>query len=181
MPKHLKKLSEEVLHENPWYTYNHDTYEKPNGEEGHYYYTQTTGVSFIVPVMQDGRILLALQYRYLKEKQSIEFPAGSIGPEDSPLEGAKRELLEETGCTATEWMKIGTFEPANGYAKDTTHAFIAYVDAQGEQVLDDTEEIELLYRRPDEIEDMIRRGDIWDGQTLATWALVRHRFLEKTQ
>jgi ADP-ribose pyrophosphatase len=123
--------------------------------------------------------MLVLQYRYLKEKQSIEFPAGGIGIAESPLDGAKQELLEETGCTADDWYSVGTFEPANGLLRDTTHVFVAHVVGQGDQQLDDTEDIEILYRRPDEIEDMVRRGDIWDGQTLATWAMVRHRFLEK--
>ncbi|KKS52369.1 MAG: hypothetical protein UV82_C0011G0016 [Candidatus Magasanikbacteria bacterium GW2011_GWD2_43_18] len=178
MPKHLKKISEEVIHENPWTQYKHDTYEKPNGEEGNYYYLETRGSSCIVPVMPDGRIVLVLQHRYLSDKQSIELPSGKIQAGSTALESAQRELLEETGWEAEEWVKVGEFNPSNGYLKTTAHVFLAQVTEQKEQQLDDTEEIDVLYRRPDEFEDMIKRGDISDGYTMAAWSLVRHRFFD---
>jgi len=177
MPKHLKKLSEEILHENPWWKYKHDTYEKPNGETGDYYYGETPSVVMIIPVLEEERIVLTLQHRYLVDKQSIEFPAGGIKPDITALDAAKQELLEETGCIAREMVKMGTFEPANGFVKDECHVFLAHVASQGSQHLDDTEEIELLYRRPEEIDEMIRKNEIWDGETMAAWALVHHYFL----
>jgi ADP-ribose pyrophosphatase len=179
MPKRLKKISEEVLHENPWWKYKHDIYELPNGQEGNYYYGETSGVAIIVPVLPDGRIVLTLQHRYLKDKQSIEFPAGGILPGVSALDGAKKELQEETGCIASEFIKIGVFEPSNGFIKDTTHVFLAHIAEQGDQHPDETEEIEVLYRRPDDIEQMIRKNEIWDGQTMATWAMIRHHFIKE--
>jgi len=179
MPKHLKKISEEVIHENPWTMYKHDVYEKPNGEEGNYYYLETpAGSSCIVPVMPDGRIVLVLQHRYLSDKQSIELPSGKIEEGVTALESAQKELREETGWEATDWIKAGEFNPANGYLKTTAHVFIAEVTEQKEQQLDDTEDIDVLYRRPDEFEDMITRGDISDGYTMAAWSLVRHRFFD---
>jgi len=176
MPRHLKKLSEETIHDNPWWSYKHDTYEKPDGTQGDYYYGQTHGVSMVIPVRADGRIVLTLQHRYLVQRQSIELPAGGVEAGTEPIDAARRELREETGWEAGEMMKIGEFEPANGFVKDRVYVFIAAVTEQHEQQTDDTEEIEVLYRRPDEIDDMIIRNDIWDGQTMATWAMVRHMF-----
>jgi ADP-ribose pyrophosphatase len=177
MPKRLKKLSEEVVHENVWWTYKHDTYEKPNGEPGDYYYGDTTGVAMVIPVCEDGKIALALQYRYLAGKQSIEFPAGGIKENQDVLEAAKQELFEETGWVAEDYTKIGVFEPMPGRFRNTTHVYIAHVVEQHDQQLDDTEDIEVLYRRPDEIVDMIRRGDIFDGLTLSAWALAQNYML----
>ncbi len=177
MPKHLKKLSEEILHENPWWKYKHDTYEKPNDEVGDYFYGETPGVVMIIPILEDGRLVLTLQHRYLVDKQSIEFPAGGIKSEMTTEESARQELLEETGCIPKEMIKIGTFEPSNGLIKDMCHVYLAHIATQEEQHLDDTEEIELLYRHPEEIDDMIRKNEIWDGQTMASWALVHHYFL----
>ncbi|MBT4120726.1 MAG: NUDIX hydrolase [Candidatus Magasanikbacteria bacterium] len=179
MPKHLKKISEETIHKNPWWIYKHDKYEKPNGEEGDYYYGETPGNAMVVPVLDDGRIVLVLQQRYLREKQSIEFPCGGIFEGQGVLDAAKRELLEETGYVADEYIKIGEFEGLNGLVKDMCHVFLAYVTEQEAQQLDDTEEIEVMYRRPDEIDTMIRKNEIWDGQTLAAWAMVHHNFLHK--
>ncbi len=180
MPKRLKKLTEEVLHENPWTKYKHDTYEKPDGSGGDYYYMKCGGMVKVVPVLPDGRLVLTLQHRYLQDKQSIEFPAGGVDEGETSTDAAKREVREETGYNTEELLKVGTFQPSNGVLQNNAHVYIANLDAsQEEQMLESTEDIEVLYRRPDEFEDMIRRGDIWDGATLATWSLVRHRFLEE--
>lgn len=177
MPKHLKKINEELMHQNPWWTYKHDIYEKPNGEEGEYWYGEKPIAVMIVPLLPDGKIGLTLQHRYLSEKQSIEFPSGGI-IEDTPLlDAAKRELYEETGFSAEDWINIGEFGSLPGFFKAKTTVFIAKVSGQGEQELDDTEEIELVYRRPDEFQDMVERNEIWDSQTLAAWSLVRHYFV----
>ena len=179
MPKHLKKISEEIIRENPWWKYKHDVYKKPDGTVGDYYYGETLGMVMIVPILEDGRIVLAVQYRYLEQKQSIEFPAGGIKKGQDAREAAKQELYEETGCIADEFVKMGSLQPANGFIRDETHIFLAHITECGVQHLDDTEEIELIYRRPEEIEKMIRNNDIWCGQTMATWALVHHYFLHK--
>jgi len=176
MPKHLKKLSEEVVHENPWWTYKHDTYTKPNDEPGDYYYVEKSDAVVIIPILDENRIGLVVQYRYLSERLSTEFPAGAANS-DSLLEGAQRELLEETGFSAEKWVNIGSFYPTNGIVKQKAHVFLAYVHAQTDQQLDDTEEIDVVTRRPDEIEQMIQRNEITDGFTLSAWSLVRHYFV----
>lgn len=182
MLKHLKKLSEEIVHKNPWWTYKHETYEKPNGEVGDYYYAETNGMVMIIPVMADGRIAMVVEYRYLEDRQSIEFPGGGIRPGVEPLDAVKEELLEETGLIADEFTKLGAFQPASGFVKDLSHVYIAQVSEQKEQKLQDTEQIEVIYRRPDEIENMIRNNDIWCGQTLAAWAMARNFFtMEKPE
>lgn len=180
MPKHLKKISEEIIDSNPWWVYKHDKYEQADGNKGDYYYGETPGNSIVVPVLPDGRIVLTLQHRYLGDKQSIEFPAGGIVDGSSAIDTAKAELKEETGYVSREIVKIGEFEGLIGLFKDRCNVFLAYLDPnQGEQKLDETEDIEVIYRRPDEIDEMIRKNEIWDGQTLAVWAMVHHEFLHK--
>lgn len=178
MLKHLKKLTEETIHENPWWKYKHDTYELPSGNVGEYWYGETHGVALIIPQLPDGRLVLTLQHRYLEDKQSIEFPAGGIEAGEEALDAAKRELLEEVGCIAGEFVKMGIFQPSNGLIRDESHVFRAYVTEQVPTQIDESEEIEILYRRPDEFEHMVRSGEIWDGQTLAAWMLSRSYFLQ---
>ena len=179
MNKHLKKISEEILHENPWWKYKHDQYEKPNGDQGDYFYGETPGFVMVVPVLADGRLVLISQYRYLEGKEAVGFPGGGIKTGQSPIEAAKAELMEETGCLASDFIKIGVFQPSPGLARDLSHVFLAEVETLGEQKLDDSEQIDILLRRPDEVDQMVIKNEIWDGQTLAAWALVHHHLLHK--
>lgn len=180
MFKHPKKISEENLHENPWMKYKHDVFADGIGGSNDYYYLETPGCAMVVPVLDDGRLVLVRQYRYLREKDSIEFPCGGLKVDEAPQDAVDRELTEETGYQAHEFVKIGVFEGLNGLVKDACHVFIAeQLDKVGEPQHDPSEYIELIIRRPDEIDEMIRKNEIWDGQTLATWAMVHHQFLHK--
>ena len=174
MPKRLKSLSSEVLHRNPWWVYKRDTYTLPNGKNGEYYYAETSGFSMIVPVLPDGRVVLVLQHRYLSDKQSIEFPAGAVDGDKNVLAAAQRELREETGYLSDMWRKIGVFHGSKSMIKNNiAHIFLAHVSSCSAQELDETEEIGILFRTPQEVDTMIRDGSIWDGSTIAAWYLVR--------
>ncbi|PIZ95258.1 MAG: hypothetical protein COX80_04825 [Candidatus Magasanikbacteria bacterium CG_4_10_14_0_2_um_filter_33_14] len=178
MPKRLEKISEETIHKNPWTTYKHDKYIKPNGEEGDYFYFETQASVMIVPVLSDGRIALVLQHRYLLDKQSIEFPAGKAKEGQTNLDAAKSELQEETGFSTDDIVNVGVFAYAPAEVKNYCNVYIAQVSTQGSQMLDDSEDIEVLFRRPDEIEEMIKNNEILNGPTMATWALVRNHFIK---
>lgn len=169
-----KKISEEIIQQNDWWTYKHDKYELEDGSEGEYFYGETAGNAMIIPVLNDGRLVLTTQYRYLGSKLSVEFPCGSLRSGERPADAATRELLEETGYKTDNLIKIGDFEPLNGLFKDASHLFVAPELKQvAEPSLDRTENIELIYRRPDEFDRMVQAGEIWDGQTLAAWALAK--------
>lgn len=173
MFKKFQKLSEEVVAVNPWWTYKHDKY-KCDEKEYDYFYGELTGNAIVVPVLDDGRIALIRQYRYLQDRSGIEFPMGGIMAGETPLQAAMRELREETGLESTNFSKVAEFEPTLGILKDRSSVFIANeISSQIENSLDAVEDIELVLRRPDEINEMIKRGEIWSGQTLATWTLVR--------
>jgi ADP-ribose pyrophosphatase len=180
MSKRLKKVSEETLAQNPYWDYKHDVYELPDGTHGDYYYGEENGSAMIVPILDDGRLVLVVQQRYLRDKPSVEFPCGGLNKDETPQEGAARELQEETGFQSTNFIKSGAFDALNGLFKDTTHVFVAdELVKQSEPSPDATENFEILYRRVEEFEEMIRRGEIWDGQTLAVWALSREQALKK--
>ena len=178
MSQSFKKITSEIIHENPWWHYKHDTYSLPNDEVGHYYYGEKAGGVIIIPMWNDGRLVLVRQYRYLHDKFSVEFPRGGVEEDEPILQAAERELLEETGLESSEFIKVGTYEPSSGLFRDAMHVFVATTLSKGSPTLVDvTEEFEILERRPDEFEDMVRRGEIWDGETLAAWALARNNVL----
>lgn len=171
--KRLKKLSGEVLSENKWHQYLHDTYEQPDGEVGNYYYMETAGAVMIIPILPDGRVVMTLQYRYLHDKQCKAFPAGGCD-EGNMNDAARRELFEETGAVANEFVHLGSFEPSVGCIKDETHVYLAYVEEMREQQLENTEQIEVIVRKAHEIDDMIATNDVWCGQSIAAWMVARN-------
>jgi len=171
-----KKLSEEVLHQNPWWIYKHDTYEKTDGQTGDYYYGECRGNAMIIPVLPDGRFVMIHAYRYIRNEESIEFPCGGIEKGNTPEETAHKELLEETGYTIDELIPVGTFQGLNGVFENECHVFVAHVSERQAQHLESTEQIEVVFCTSSEIEDLLSQGKIWDGQSLASWALAQRFF-----
>lgn len=174
----IEKISSEVVYKNPYWEYRRDNF-KQDGKTREYHYVQTHGSSMVVPVLDDGRLVLVRQYRYLEEKFSIEFPCGSLGENETPFDAANREMLEETGFQSTNLIKIGTFAPCNGLVKEMSHIFLAneLAEVGKPQSPDEYEVTEVILRRVDEFENMIKQGEIWDGQVLAAWAIARDLLL----
>ncbi len=174
MLKKWKQLSSTIKFKNPWWTYKLDKFEIPGKYEGEYHYVYTNGSSMIVPVTDEGRIILVNQYRYLCEKESLEFPCGSVKEGITYLETAKLELTEETGYSAEELVKVGEFNPYNGVTNEICNVFIAKILTESESKPDPTEEFEIKLFYPDEIDRLIDKGDIWDGMTIAAWTLSKN-------
>lgn len=152
----------------------------PNGTVLDYIYQETLGGVIIVPILDDGRLVLVSEYRHLMERRGFEFPKGGMMPKETAAEAAPRELLEETGYSSSNFVKLSTYFPAPGNLRNEAHVYLAdELTGPVPLKLDDSEDIEVVLRRPDELEEMIRRGEIWDGDTLAAWALARERVLAK--
>ena len=179
MLKRWKTLTTSIVFENPWWTYKRDTFQIPEGVSGEYHYVYTRGSSMVIPVTEEGHILLVNQFRYLCDRESMEFPCGSINEGDTYLETAKHELEEETGYRAGQWEEIGLFNPYNGVTSEICRVFLATELTPGVAKPDATEEFELVRFLPSELEVKIAENDIWDGMTLAAWAQVRNRFFQK--
>ncbi len=178
MLKKWKKLSEEVVHQNPWWIYKHDTFEKTDGSVGDYYYGACNGNSIVIPILPDGKTVLVRNYRYVCNEESIEFPCGGVEKGSTPEETAKRELLEETGYIVDTLTFVGRFQGLNGVFENQTRVFVAFISdiAPQAQHLESTEQLEVSSHTFEEVQTLIDEGKIWDGNTLSAWALAR-RFL----
>ena len=128
------------------------------------------GASAVVPVFEDGSVMLLKQYRYPPRKIFTEVPAGKLDPGESPETTARRELTEESGLICSNMVKTGEFYPAIGYANEVIHVYAAWGLSEQEQQSDDDEFL-LTYRIPfSKALQMVKEGEIMDGKTIVSLA-----------
>jgi len=172
-----KKLSSEEKFKNPWWTYRLDKFRLPNGQEGEYHFMDITGSSIVVPVFNNGEILMVEQFRYLFDRNFIELPAGGRNKGEDFEVVAHKELIEETGHDG-DLEFIGNFNPLNGLTTELTHVFIARnLRPSNEFSPDETEDFILHRLTPEELDRRIVANEVQDGMTLCAWALARSHFL----
>jgi len=171
--KPYRQISTKVVFQNPWWRYCLDQVELPSGKAGEYHFVLTYGSSMVVPLDADGKLILVRQYRYTGKQESIEFPCGGLKAGASHEQTARNELIEETGFQPGELTEAGGFNPCNGLLDEICKVFIARTLTYVGERPDETESFELLRLSVEEFENCIRMGTIWDGMTLAAWALVK--------
>jgi ADP-ribose pyrophosphatase len=173
--KPYKVIQKTIAFRNPWWQYCHDRIELPSGKPGEYHYVQTPGSTMMVPITDDGRLLLVRQYRYTGDCDSIEFPSGGVKEGASYDETAYNELVEETGFSPGKLEYAGSFNPCNGLVSEICRVYIArdlhFVGSRP----DETECFEMVSLAKEELEVLIQNGTIWDGMTLAAWAIAKPR------
>lgn len=166
-----KKLSEEIVHKNPFYYIRKEAFETPMGQKGDYYIVEKPEFSTVVPVNEEGELGLIYMYRYTTKTYSQEFPAGAFEEGDDSLYAAKRELLEETGITAESIDYLGYTYCANGMAKMKGHFFSASDLSFGEDVNAEEEGIEKLeFFTEEQVSEMIKENVINDETSVAAFA-----------
>jgi ADP-ribose pyrophosphatase len=142
----------------------------PDGSEGELEIIRHPGASAILPFLSDPRgedpqILLIKQYRYAAETFLYEIPAGRLDPGEEPLACARRELLEETGCTAARIEPLYTFYTTPGFIDEKIHAFIATELTQGETGREADEFMTVETMTLSRALELIQKGEIRDGKT----------------
>lgn len=143
-----------------------DLIELPDGKQTHREYIRHPGAVVVLPLFDDGRVLLERQFRYPMHREFIEFPAGKIDPGESDLDCAKRELEEETGYSAKEWTYVCTIHNAIAYSDERLELFLARGLTAGTPKLDEGEFLECFTATVPELLEMVRKGDITDVKTI---------------
>lgn len=131
-----------------------------------YYYLPHPGAVAIIP-RQDDRIVLICQFRPSIDQSIWEVPAGTLEPNEDPLECARRELAEETGYQAARIEKLGAFYVAPGYSAEYLHLYLAEELIPGEPSLDDGEQIEeIAWFTLDQARRMVDAGELVDAKSI---------------
>lgn len=121
----------------------------------------------VLPILEDGKILFVRQYRHAFGELLLEIPAGVLDCEEVPEICVKRELEEETGKKAGRLEFLCDMYPTVGFCNEKISLFFAFDLTQGQQKLDEDEFIELESYTLDQALEMISRGEIKDGKTIA--------------
>lgn len=123
----------------------------------------------VIALTKNNEVVLIKQYRHGVEKVLWEIPGGVVEDDEDPMEGVKRELLEETGYTASEFIQVGALYPNPAIQTNTMYCFLALnAEKVTTQSLDDGEEIEVHLVPLNELIAMTKRGDFPHALQVAT-------------
>lgn len=171
-----KTLSQQLIHRGKVVTMRVDTAEQPDGKPCVREVVEHPGGVTILPILDDGRIILVEQWRYPLGQTLLELPAGKLDPgeKQNPLKAAQRELLEETGYRASHWEPMGHVFTAPGFCDEILYFYKATglqlemsLDIQAAHMADEDEFIHLHQVTPEELSQWIRMGKITDSKTLS--------------
>lgn len=163
----VRLLSSEILCKARVFTVRHDRIIEPSGLDATRDIVVHPGSVVIIPVLEDGRIVLIRQFRYAAGQDLWELVAGHKEPGEDPARGARRELLEETGYTAKRIRKLFDIFPSPGLLGERMDIYLAEGLTKGRAKPEDDEKISQRIVTLGEAERWIRQAKICDAKTIA--------------
>ena len=143
-----------------------------NGKEAWREVVHHPGASAVVAIDENNRIIMEKQFRYALNDYLLEIPAGKLDAGEDPLVCAKRELEEETGIVASEWISLGTIATSPGFCNEVIHLYVAKGLSKGEIHWDEDEYVEVERYTFDELLQRISEEKIKDSKTLSALLLA---------
>ena len=161
------RRSRRVAYDNPWVTIWHDEVTRPDGAPGIYGVVHFANVAVgIVAVDEQDRVVLVGQHRYALDEFSWEIPEGGVPRSETPLDGARRELREETGLEGAKWREIGRSYLSNSISDEIAIFYLVTGLSPGEASPDGTEALSIQWLPFEEVLSMTLDGRITDALTM---------------
>ena len=177
MSEGYEQLDSEVVYRSRLFDLVDDTVRLPNGSLARRLTLTHPGAVVIVPQMTDGSLLFVRQYRHSVRSMLLEFPAGTLEPGEAPLDCARREIVEEVGHRAEEWICLGRQVPAPGFCSEVQHLFLARGLHRDYAEGDEDEIIEIERMTVAEFERAVADGSVQDAKSMAVYARAKLRGL----
>ena len=164
----VERLSRELAYKGTVINVYRDHVRVPNGIEADWDYIHHDGAAAVVPVLEDGRLLMVRQYRNALDRFTLELPAGKVDSPDEPKsECAARELEEETGYRSENMSLLITVNTTVAFCNEKIEIYLAKDLIPSRQHLDADEDIQVEAYTLDELLGMIRRQEMTDAKTVA--------------
>lgn len=174
----IKVKNRDLIYKGKIIDFYKDTIQLPDGREVIWDYIDHKGAAAVVPVDDEGNIIMVRQYRNAIKKQTLEIPAGGLNPGEDPMVCAARELEEETGYTVKSIEPLTNIYTAIAYCNEIIYVYFAKVGEKKEQHLDDDEYIEVKKYSIGELEKMILDGTIQDTKTISSILAYKLKYLK---
>ena len=143
-----------------------DTVRLPSGNEAVREVIRHIGAVCVIPVLENGDVIMERQYRYPLDRIILEIPAGKLdAANEDRFSAIQRELREETGYTADEWTEIGDFHPAPAYSDEFITMYMARKLRKGERHLDEDEFLDVCTVPLKDLVEDVMTGRISDAKT----------------
>jgi ADP-ribose pyrophosphatase len=168
-------LKQRMLYKGRKFSFEVNRLKLPNAAESELECIRHPGGALAVPITPEGKFVFVRQYRFTTKGRLLEFPAGTIEPNETAAETIQREIEEETGYRAHKWQPLGEFFVAPGYSDEILYAFLAQelelLDVPPEKDAD--EDLATVLMTPDEVEQAIYGGEIMDAKSISSFFLAR--------
>jgi ADP-ribose pyrophosphatase len=172
----IKLIKRQLMHKGNILDFYEDTVEIPGGKTAHWDFLDHKGAAAVVPVRDDGKIIMVRQYRNALGRETLEIPAGTLDYRGEPtLEAAKRELTEETGYTAESVELLISIFTAVAFCNEKIEVYVAHGLKPGKQDLDEDEFINVEAYDLDELCQMIYNCQIQDNKTVSALMAYKNR------
>jgi len=161
-----RRVRSESVYEGHFLKVRRDEIRLPNGKTAWREHVVHPGAVMIVPITDDGPLIIERQYRYPLDRVLLEFPAGKLDPDETTLHCAQRELREETGFRAREWAYAGRMHNAPAYSTEFIEVWFARGLVAGPQELDDGEFVEVQTIAEAALFELAASGELTDAKTM---------------
>lgn len=173
-----KRLKRELVQKGSIINYYRDTVQVPNGNIVEWDFIGHNGAAAVVPVTEDGRILMVRQYRNALDRMTLEIPAGGLNGKDEPTKtAAARELEEETGYRSEELTFLISLNTTVAFCNEKIDVYVARNLVPSSQHLDEDEFIDVVPMDVEELTEMIYAGKLMDSKTVAAILAYRSRYV----
>lgn len=168
MKEHIKRVDRILKYKGSILDIYSDVIETPDGHRANWDFIDHKGAAAVIPVLDDGRIIMVKQYRNALDRETIEIPAGGLNGWDEPtIKAAARELEEETGYKSDNLTKLISVVTAVAFCNEVIDVYVADNLVKTSQHLDEDEFIDVESYSLEELKEMIFAGKIQDSKTIS--------------